>query len=112
MGVQQRGVVIRTYGDRTITDAIMDGMERGMQPLNRSELAVVKAENEKMREARDGVRQYGDDKRWPETRRALAQQYHVRPCGRVRGALLLAWALVWMEIFDWYMYLQRMNRSA
>ena len=111
MSVQQMGVVFRLYGRPDIAESIKDGMEKGIR-LNTDQMAIVKAENEKMRDAREGVRKFGDDKRWPETREKLAAQYYVKPCGRVRAFLLVLWALLWMEIFDWTVYLQHINRSA
>lgn len=96
-----RALVI--YGDTQIGSAIADG-------LTARELAVVREELRKV-QARDGVRQYGDRVRWQDVSGALAAKYSTRTHGRLYGAVLGAWALVWLAIFGAFAYLQAWNRS-
>ena len=98
----QRALVI--YGDRNLGGAIADG-------LTARELALVRSELRRM-QARDGVRRYGDKRRWSEVRAELADKYSTRPVGRVRGAILAAWALLWVGIFAEYARLSAINREA
>lgn len=86
-----RALVIRTAGDPEIAAAISEG-------INAVELRAVRAEYAKL-QARDAVRCEGDDRRWQRTRRRLARKYRVRPVGRVEGAILGVWALVWYAIY-------------
>ena len=64
---------------------------------NAIELQRVNAENERLK-ASEGVRREADARRWERTKRRLARKYSVRPVGRARGAILGAWALVWMVL--------------
>lgn len=97
-----RALVI--YGDRRIGGAIADGMTA-------RELALVKAELRKM-QARDGVRREGDARRWQDVREELAAKYSIRPHGRLYGAILGAWALLWLGIFAEYAKLSAWNREG
>jgi len=74
-------------------------------------LREAKAENKQLK-ARDGVRREADEKRWKSTKRKLARKYRVRPVGKARGAILGAWALLWLDILGWYDYFKRLNRGA
>lgn len=97
-----RALVI--YGDRQLGGAIADG-------LTARELATVRAELLRM-QARDGVRRYGDSRRWSDVRDELADKYSTHPTGGVRGAILAAWALLWVGIFAEYARLSAWNREA
>lgn len=101
-----RAVVIKTYGDQQIAGAIVEGMAQGARPNERE----VEAENRQLR-ARDGVRREADAKRWKNTQRRLARKYTVMPVGRARGAILGAWACLWLGIVGWYEYLSTWNRG-
>lgn len=73
-------------------------------------LREVEAENRQLR-ARDGVRREADAKRWKSTQRRMARKYTVMPVGRARGAILGAWACLWLGILGWYEYLSTWNRG-
>ena len=62
-------------------------------------LRAVEAENERLK-AREAVRREADEKRWNRTRQELARQYSTKPVGRVRGAFLVAWAMVWWCVYS------------
>ena len=74
------------------------------------ELRAVKAENEKLH-AKDGVRAIADEKRWQRTRKRLARKYYTPPMNPVRGAILTAWAMLWLGIFNIYDQLSAWNRK-
>ena len=63
-------------------------------------------------QARDGVRREGDARRWQDVREELREKYSTRPTGRVHGAILGAWALLWTAIFAEYARLSAINREA
>lgn len=102
--MQNRALVIKTYGDPAMCGAILDGINRQMIPLNNMELEAVKAEYNRLKadydelEARDAVRQKADDERWLETKADLEAQYAVRPHGKVYNTLLLVYAIAWLLI--------------
>lgn len=98
----QRALVIRTAGDPAIAGAIVAGMDRA------SEYKALRDELVRLRkvEARAGVRDYGDQKRWERTKRRLARKYYVRPMGRIEGAVLGAWAGLWMAIGQFFQAVQ------
>ena len=97
-----RALVI--YGDRQLGGAIADG-------LTVRELEMVRAELRQI-QARDGVRAYGDSVRWESVAGALAMKYSTRHHGRLYGAILGVWALLWMVVFEWARYLQAWNRGT
>lgn len=97
-----RALVI--YGDRRIGGAIADGMAV-------RELAQVRSEIRRLN-AVNGVRAEGDARRWERTKRRLARKYTTAPVGKVHGAILGAWALVWLTALGWIEYFQRWNREA
>lgn len=97
-----RALVI--YGDPALGGALAAG-------VTTRELDIARAELRKM-QARDGVRRYGDTRRWQRTQKRLARKYSTRPTGRARGAILGAWALTWLWVLGWYEYLSAWNRSA
>ena len=113
-----RAVVIRTYGDQQIAGAIVEGMTRRVIPLDGEELAMVKAELAAVKaakarqDARDGVRDAGDEKRWAEIKGGMAQKYRVRTPGPVRGALLVGWAMLWASVYGMAEALMRWNREG
>lgn len=75
------------------------------------ELRAVKAENEKLH-AKDGVRALADEKRWQRTRKRLARKYYTPPMNPVRGAILIAWAMLWLGIFNTFDFLKAWNRRG
>ena len=87
------------------------GMALGLtEGANAVELRTVKREYAKLK-ARDGVRTEADKKRWKRTRRRLARKYTTRPVGRLRGAILGVWGLLWLEVDEWRQYFERINRG-
>lgn len=97
-----RALVI--YGDPAIGGVIADSKAT-------RELEIVRAELRKM-QARDGVRRYGDGKRWQDVRNELAEKYSTRPAGRVTGAIMGVYGLFLESIRYWYEYFAKINRSA
>ena len=47
-----------------------------------------------------------------ETQAKLAAAYGVRRHGRLYRRLLVAWAMMWVEIFDWLHYFKTWNREG
>lgn len=98
--MQNRALVIKTYGDPAMCGAILDGINRQMIPLNNMELEAVKAEYNRLKadydelEAREAVRLSADEKRWLKTKQALAEQYAPRYHGRVYNTVLVVWAVI------------------
>ena len=74
-------------------------------PLSTDELAAVKAEIARLRAREKPVE---DAVPWAA---ALAVKYAVRPVGRVRGAILGAWGLLWDIIYGWYDFFAEWNRG-
>ena len=99
----KRAVAIRVFGNPSVGCAIGAA-------LTTKELELVKAENKRL-DALNGVRAYGDEIRWQETREELAAKYTIRPANRVTGAILGLWALLWTVIFGWYAKLSAWNRE-
>jgi hypothetical protein len=106
-----RAVVIKTVGDPQIAGAILDGMTQRVIPLDDGELAAVKAEYARLR-AKDAVRAYGDEKRFESVSKALAVKYSTPTHGRLYGAILGVWALLWLSVREWYEYFSAWNREG
>lgn len=100
----KRATVIKLAGDSSLAGAIVEGMTV-------RELDAVRAENRRLN-ALNGVRREGDDRRWERTRRRLARKYSTKPTGRLRGAILGVWALMWMKMMEAVRYFQRWNREG
>lgn len=87
------------------------GMALGLtEGVNAVELRMVKREFAKL-QARDGVRAEADKRRWERTRRRLAKKYTTKPVGRLRGAILGVWGMLWLEVYEWRQYFERINRG-
>jgi hypothetical protein len=95
---------ITIKGDLTMGAAIAEGAAT-------VELRAVKAEYARL-QAVDAIRREGDDRRWERTRRRLARKYSTKPVGRVRGAVLTAWACLWMAVYGMAEYLMEWNRRS
>lgn len=113
----RRAVVVKTvktYGDTEIGKALENCL---VESMNSHELAVVKAEcaqlrsEKKEQDDREGVRKYGDDKRWVEIKADLAATYYIKPHGAVYNKVLVAWAMLWFWIGQAYAKLAEMNRT-
>ena len=88
------------------------GMALGLtEGANAVELRTVKSEFAKL-QARDAVRTQADNRRWERTRRRLARKYATRPVGRLHGAALGVWALLWLGVAEWVRYFQAWNREG
>lgn len=105
-----RAVVIKTVGDARLASAIVDGVTRNVIRMDDGELATVKAECKRL-DAINGVRAYGDSVRWESVAGALAVKYSTRRHGRLYGAILGVWALIWLSITEWADYLSAWNRG-
>lgn len=95
-------ITIKT-ADTQIAEAIAEGAAA-------VELRAVKAEYAKL-QAKDAVRSEADKKRWERTRRRLARKYTTRPVGRLRGAILGVWGLLWLEVAEWRQFFADWNRG-
>lgn len=91
----KRAVVIRTAGDREIAGAIVDGMTRKVIPLTEDELGHVRAECIQLRDRRT-LRRRRAQRRQERDRELLALKYPIESNGRLYGALLGAWAALWL----------------
>jgi len=90
-------------GDDRMVPAIGDGVITAELNNAREEIRQLRAV--------DGVRREADARRWQRTRRRLARKYAIKPTGRVRGAVLGVWALIWLEIDAFVKYMQAWNRE-
>lgn len=104
-----KALIIKQYGDPQIAGAIVEGMTRRVIPLDSDELAAVKLEVVRLR-AIQGLRAYGDSRRFERSRRELAEKYSVRPVSRAGGAVLAVWGLLWLGIYTAYDHLSAWNR--
>ena len=93
---------------RTSDPRMAAGIAEG---ANAVALQALRSEYDKLR-AVNGVRRQADEKRWKRTQRRLARKYSVKPVGRVEGAILGAWALLWLGIDGAYRYLSAWNREG
>lgn len=84
-----RAVVIKTYGDVEISDAIVDGMTRHMIPVNVTELSIIRDEVSRMKDV--PLRRAVKGPKTPP--RARRRKYTTEPQGRVFGAILGVYGL-------------------
>ena len=88
------------------------GMAMGLsEGANAVELREVREELGKLK-AREGVRAEAANRRWERTKRRLARKYSTEPMGRLHGAILGVWALLWLSVVEWIRYFERWNREA
>ena len=106
-----RAIVIKTAGDPEIAGAIVDGITKKVIPLDADELATVKAECARLK-ARDGVRRSKEDDEWPAIRDGMAVKFGCKTHGPVYNNILLAWAIMWLVIFECFRRLQAWNRET
>lgn len=101
--MENRALVIKTYGNPEMCGAIVDGITREVIPLNDKELDSMKRDYMRMK-AREGVRHTkAADKKWEETKRDLAIQYRVKRHGRIHNTLLIGYVITYLlikECFD------------
>lgn len=97
----RRALVI--LGDAEIGNAIKNGVEANSQPKPYVE------------NPRIGVRAATGFRDWRELYYDAIETYgfpeDYKPANIISQKLLLAWALLWSEIFDWYKRLSEWNRN-
>lgn len=101
----KRAVVIRMYGDADMAAQIAEPITKVI-PVDDGRMQMVIAENKRLN-ALNGVRSYGDSVRFESVSKSLAIKYAVKPVGRVRGAVLTAWACLWLALVSMSEYLTR-----
>lgn len=109
-----RAIVIKRYGDPALSGAIVDGMTKALSP---AQMEVVKAEIDRQHIVRKLVRvAVGNTKTAQDyacmTAKAKGNYGYIRHHGRLYGAVLGAWALLWLIIYDWVDYFSAWNREA
>lgn len=101
----KRAVVVKLFGDADMAAQIAEPMTKVI-PMDDGRMQMVIAENKRLN-ALNGVRSYGDSVRFESVSKALAIKYAVKPVGRVRGAVLTAWACLWLALVSMSEYLTR-----
>lgn len=105
----KRAVVVRMYGDADMATQIADPMTKVI-PVDDGRMQMVIAENKRLT-ALNGVRSYGDSVRWQTVADALAVKYQSKRHGRLYGAILGVWALIWLTLIGMADYLTAWNRG-
>lgn len=91
-------------GDPNIAGAIVEGASAAQLRTIQEECDHLKALN--------GVRCEGDTRRWERQKRRLARKYTIRRDGRVKGAILGVYGLIWLYIVATWRYLDEWNRCG
>lgn len=60
----------------------------------------------------NGVRSYAASKRLKMACESAAVKYSTQPVGRITGAILAVWGLLWLEVAEWAEYLRAWNREG
>lgn len=105
----KRAIVIRSYGDAQIGEAIVSAIER-MIPDYSEVLRMVIEENNALK-AKEAVRIYGDNKRWPEIKEELDRIYAVEKHGRIYNAFMGIVGMACIAVDKAYKRLSAINRS-
>ena len=111
----QRGVVLKLYGDAQISGAIADGMARA---LPKEQIEVVEAEIDRQRIQRSLVRVAANNSKTPEDYACMTAKtrwdyrWIYRKHGRLYGAILGLWGLLWMVVAEVYDYFSAWNREG
>lgn len=95
-----RAMVIKTYGDPEMCDAIVDGMTQSIVPVDTAELEEARAECERLR-TKPALRSYGDSVRLERDCQALADKYRPVEHGRLYWGVVVVWACMWLVLTDW-----------
>lgn len=108
------GVVIKLYGDQQIAGAIADGMTHA---LDAQSVEIVKREIHNQRIQRSLLRVAVNNTKTAQdyacmTAKARCDYEHSRQHGRLYGAVLGLWGLLWVVIFEIYDYLSAWNREG
>lgn len=109
----RQGVVVKLYGDRQIAGAIADGMSRA---LDAQSIEVVKREIHEQQVQRSLLRVAVNNTKTAEdyacmTAKARYDYEYNRQHGRLYGAVLGLWGLLWVVIYEIYDYLSAWNRE-
>lgn len=110
----QRGVVIKMYGDEQIAGAIADGMTKA---LDAECIEVVKREIQEQRVQRSLLRVAVNNTKTAQdyacmTAKARGDYEYTRSHGRMYGAILGLWGLLWVVVYGIYDYLSAWNRRG
>ena len=105
-----RAIVIKTYGDPAWSGPMADTVARVIE-MDAESIAAVRAECDRLRALND-IHRYADGIRLDAACRALATKYPPERHGRLYGAILGAWGLLWTVIYEVYDYLSAWNREA
>lgn len=109
-----RGVVIKMYGDQQIAGAIADGMA---QALDAQSVEIVKREIHDQRVQRSLLRVAVNNTKTAQdyacmTAKARGNYEYTSEHGRLYGAILGLWGLLWLVIFEIYDYMSAWNMEG
>ena len=109
-----RGVVIKMYGDQQIAGAIADGMT---QVLDAQSVEIVKREIRDRRIQRSLLRVAVNNTKTAQDYACMAAkaQWNYEPTrrhGRLYGAILGLWGLLWLVVYSIYDYMSAWNREG
>ena len=109
-----RGVVIKMYGDEQIAGAIADGMA---QALDAQSMEIVKKEIREQNVQRHLLRVAVNNTKTAQDYACMAAKArgdyeYTREHGRLYGAILGLWGLLWVVVYGIYDYLSAWNRRG
>ena len=110
-----RGVVLKLYGDAQIAGAIADGMTRAMP---QEQMEVVEAEIDRQRIQRSLLRVAVNNTKTPQDYACMTAKTQwdcrsiYREHGRLYGAILGLWGLLWLCIYEAFDYFSAWNREG
>lgn len=110
----KRAIIIKSYGDTDISNAIVSGM---VKELPSKEMDALRGElmYYKTKDAQNGVHVNRSRKTWQEKFNNLPLKYgyldEQRTPGFVARGLLVGWAMAWLMIDKCYKRLSAWNRS-
>lgn len=110
----QRGVIIKMYGDEQIAGAIADGMTKA---LDAQSMEIVKKEIREQNVQRHLLRVAVNNTKTAQDYACMAAKArgdyeYTRSHGRLYGAILGLWGLLWYSIYMLYDYLSALNRES
>lgn len=105
-----RAIVIRTYGDPAWTGPMKEVVTPRMVEMDADSMAAVRAECDRLRALND-IRAYADGIRLDAACKALEVKYPPERHGRLYGAILGLWGLLWDTIYGWYDFFAEWNRA-
>lgn len=104
-----KAIVIKTYGDPAWTRPMADTVARVIE-MDSESISAVRAECDRLR-AMQEIRSYADTVRLDAACKALDVKYPAEEHGRVYGAIIGVWGLLWYCIYCAYDYLSEWNRE-